>query len=268
MKLYVKHFWKVLPIIFTKDFWFTNKMLKKKRFGCLNRYVHNIYEIKQWAKKNGYSWDETWYLDSERYLYKNKVPVCMIQPYNPKIFTRYFAHQPDYTDELVENKTFLLNYSKTAKALFKFLNKEKQYLYDRDRIYEKINSAIYRKDKQYLDSNDFLTDLSHLSFGNYYDVLALKNDIKLTDEEKKEYIGDYCDKRDVLLDDYISFEDAAIAEKTNKDFDWNWTADFIPTALTRGAIDSVLCLNPNKIRGLKVTPELLDKMHDLFFKGL
>lgn len=37
MKLYVKHFWKVLPIIFTKDFWFTNKMLKKKQNKKYNK---------------------------------------------------------------------------------------------------------------------------------------------------------------------------------------------------------------------------------------
>ena len=265
MKLYLKSFWKVLPMLFTKDFWFTNKMVKKRRFGCLYTF-DNVYEIKKWAKRKGYSWDSTWYLNGERYLYKDGVPVCMIQPYNPKILTRYFAHQPDYTDELVEDKTFLLNRSKTAKALFECLNKEREYLYERDMLCEKITKNL--KNKEYINSNDFLTDLAHLSFGNYYDILELRNDSIYSNKEKQQFIGDYCDFDKIKITSYLSCSEAEEKELNGEDFDWNWTADFVPTALTEGAIDSVLCINPHKIPGLTVTPELLKRMHDLFFNGI
>lgn len=266
MQLYIRSFWRALSQIFTLDFWRVNKMLRKRHLGCLYTYEKELYEIKKWAKAKGYHWDNTWYLDGEKYLYRNGVAVCMIQPYQSKVFTRYKAHQPNYTDKLVEDKTFLLNHNKTAKALFECLNKEREYLFDRDRLCEKINNKL--SDKQYVNSNEFLSDLSELSFGNYYDILDLKHNTNLTTKEKKEYIGDYCDYDKLNFSYWLSFEDAEEKEKAGEDFEWNWTADFVPTALTRGAIDSVLCINPDKIRGLKVTPELLRRMHDLYFQGL
>ena len=45
-------------------------------------------------------------------------------------------------------------------------------------------------------------------------------------------------------------------------------ADYIPTALTRGAIDSVLCINPEKIYNIKVTPDILKRLHKIYFNGL
>ena len=268
MRLNLKHFWKVLPMIFTKDFWVVNKILKLQKVGCLYRYKYEIYEIKKWAKKKGYSWDNSWYLDGEKYLYKNKIPVCMIQPFTPRILTGYKAHQPDYEKYLVTDKTFLLNHHKTAKALFMCLNKEREYLFDRDKLCEKINSAISKKDKKYLNSDEFLSDLAKLSFGNYYDILALKNNTNLSAKEKKAYIGDYCDYDIIHLKDYITFEEADEKTLKGEDFDWQWTADFVPSGLTKGAIDSVICINPEKIHGLKVTPQLLKRLHKMFFNGL
>lgn len=268
MKLYLTHFWRVLPFIFTKDFWFTNKIVKKKRFGCLYTF-DNVYEIKKWAKKQGYSWDNTWYLDGEKYLYKNGIPVCMIQPYNSKNFTRCRAHQPDYKECINRDTTFLLNCHKTAKALFECLNKEREYLFERDKIYNKISYKLAIEDKAYLDSDEFLTDLSDLSFGNYYDVLALKNNTKLTLKEKKQYIGDYCDYGSIILSHYLSYEEYEEQEAKGNTLDyWNWTADFVPTALSEGAIDSILCINPEKLPTLKVTPALLKRMHKLYFNGI
>ena len=124
------------------------------------------------------------------------------------------------------------------------------------------------KDKEYLDSNEFLTDLAHLSFGNYYDILDLKNNNTLTLKQKKQYIGDYCDYDNIILKDYLSSEEYEELKEKDKDPDWNWTADFVPTALTRGSIDSVLCINPAKLPNLKVTATLLKRMHKLFFNGL
>ena len=83
MRLNLKHFWKALPSVFTLDFWRVNKIVRKKRFGCLYTF-DDIFAIKKWAKKKGYSWDNSWYLDGEKYLYKNGVKVCMIQPFNPR----------------------------------------------------------------------------------------------------------------------------------------------------------------------------------------
>lgn len=267
MRLNLKHFWKALPQIFTIDFWRVNKMVKKHKVGCLYTYG-DIYEIKKWAKAKGYSWDETWYLDGERYLYRKGVKVCMIQPFSPRVLTRYYAHQPDYEEYIIRDRTFLLNHNKTACALFDCLNKEKEYLFDRDKLYEKINRKLTAKDKGYLDSNEFLTDLAHLSFGNYYDILDLKNNNTLTLKQKKQYIGDYCEYDTIYLKDYLSYEEYEEKEKNNENPDWNWTADFVPTALTRGSIDSVLCINPAKLPKLKVTATLLKRMHKLFFNGL
>ncbi len=268
MRLNLTHFWKVLPSVFTFDFWRVNKIVRKKRFGCLYTF-DDIFAIKKWAKQKGYSWDNSWYLDGEKYLYKNGVKVCMIQPFNPKVLTRIKAHQPDYKDNVVCDTTFLLNHNKTANTLFECLNKERKCLYERDMLYSKIANKLAAKDKGYLNSNEFLTDLAELSFGNYYDVLALKNNPNLTLKEKKQYIGDYCDYDNIVLKHYLSNEEYDQLEaKGENDLDWNWTADFIPTALTSGAIDSVLCINPDKLPELKVTPELLKRMHDLFFKGL
>lgn len=267
MELNLKQFWKALPQVFTIDFWVVNKMVRKQRIGCLYTYK-DVYEIKKWAKKKGYSWDDTWYLDGERYLWKNGVPVCMIQPFNPRIFTRYTAHQPNYEEYVIRDRTFLLNHNKTAKALFDCLNKEREYLFDRDKLCLEISHKIAIKDKAYLDSDAFLNDLGKLSFGNYYDVLALKNNTNLTLKEKKQYIGDYCDYDTLYLKDYISNEEYDLKKAAGEDPDWNWTADFVLTALTRGAIDSVLCINPDKIRGLKVTPALLKRMHKMFFNGI
>lgn len=265
MKLCLKHFWKALLMVFTKDFWFVNKMLKLKKYGYLYQYEHELYEIKKWAKKKGYSWDNSWYLDGERYLYKNGIPVCMIQPLFPKVFTRYTAHQLNGKEYTNYDTTFLLNHHKTAKALFVCLNKERDYLFDRDKLYEKINHGL--KNKKYIASDEFLQDLANLSFGNYYDILALKNNSMLSTREKKEYVGDYCEYTPIHLKDYLSFEEAEIASKAKEEFDWNWTADFVPTGLTSGAIDSIICLDPDKIHGLKITPKLLKRLHDLYFKG-
>ena len=136
-------------------------------------------------------------------------------------------------------------------------------------LYNKIAHKIAKKDKEYLNSNEFLSDLGTLSFGNYYDVLALKNNKSLTIKEKKQYIGDYCDYGNIVLKYYLSNEEYdELKNKGENDLDWNWTADFIPTALTSGAIDSVLCINPDKLPELKVTPKLLKRMHNLFFNGL
>lgn len=267
MKLNLTHFWKVLPSIFTLDFWRVNKIVRKKRFGCLYTF-DDIFTIKKWAKKKGYSWDNSWYLAGEKYLYKNGVKVCMIQPFNPKVLTRVKAHQPDYKDNIICDTTFLLNHNKTANALFECLNRERMYLYERDVLYFKIANKFATKDKEYLNSNEFLTDLAELSFGNYYDVLALKNNSNLTLKEKKQYIGDYCDYDNIMLKDYLSNEEYEELKVKGKDPDWNWTADLIPTALTRGAIDSVLCINPEKLPKLKVTAALLKRMHKLFFNGL
>ena len=115
MRLNLKHFWKVLPSIFTLDFWRVNKIVRKKRFGCLYTFA-DIFAIKKWAKKKGYSWDNSWYLDGEKYLYKNGVKVCMIQPFNPRVLTRTKAHQPDYCDDIIIDNTFLLNHNKTDNA--------------------------------------------------------------------------------------------------------------------------------------------------------
>ena len=267
MKLNLTHFWKVLPSIFTLDFWRVNRIVRKKRFGCLYTF-DDIFAIKKWAKKKGYSWDNSWYLDGEKCLYKNGVKVCMIQPFNPKVLTRIKAHQPDYKENIIRDTTFLLNHNKTANALFECLNKERKYLYERDILYFKIANKFATKDKEYLNSNEFLTDLAELSFGNYYDVLALKNNPNLTLKEKKQYIGDYCDYDNIILKDYLSNEEYEELKTKGKDPDWNWTADLIPTALTRGAIDSVLCINPEKLPKLKVTTTLLKRMHKLFFNGL
>ena len=268
MRLNLKHFWKVLPFIFTLDFWRVNKMVRKKRFGCLYTFV-DVFAIKKWAKKKGYSWDNSWYLDGEKYLYKNGVKVCMIQPFNPRVLTRTKAHQPDYCDDIIVDNTFLLNHNKTANALFECICHEFDILHKRDMLYNKIAHKIAKKDKEYLNSNEFLSDLGTLSFGNYYDVLALKNNKSLTIKEKKQYIGDYCEYNNIVLKHYLSNEEYdELKNQGENDLDWNWTADFIPTALTSGGIDSVLCINPDKLPELKVTPELLKRMHDLFFKGL
>ena len=272
MKLFkllkLKSFWRVLPSVFTVDFWIVNKIVRKRHFGCLYTFS-DAYAIKKWAKAKGYSWDTTWYLDGEKYLYKNGVKVCMIQPFNPRVLTRIMAHQPNHCDDIVVDDTFLLNHNKTANALFECICHEFDILYERDMLYNKIAYNIAKKDKEYLNSNEFLSDLGTLSFGNYYDVLALKNNKSLTIKEKKQYIGDYCEYANVVLKHYLSNEEYDELKKQGEnDLDWNWTADFIPTALTSGAIDSVLCINPDKLPELKVTPELLKRMHNLFFKGL
>lgn len=263
----LKYFWRILPSIFTLDFWRVNKMLRKKRFGCLCIF-DNLFEIKEWAKKHGYSWDNTWYLDGERYLWKNGIPVCMIQPMFSDKLTRYMAHQPDYKEYTNKNSTFLLNHNKTANALFEALNKEREILFRRDQLCEKINYKIAKEKSKYMKSDEFIRDLAELSFENYYDILALKNNTNLSAKEKKEYIGDYCDYDSVYLKDYITWEESEKAEAANEDYEWNWTADYIPTALTRGAIDSVLCINPEKIYNVKVTPDILKRLHKIYFNGL
>ena len=261
------HFWKILPSIFTLDFWRVNKMVRKKRFGCLYTF-DNIFAIKKWAKEHGYSWDDSWYLDGERYLWKNNVPVCMIQPLSPNKLTRYKAHLLNYTDQATRNRTFLLNCNKTANALFEALNKEREILFKRDQLCEKINRKVAKEKSKYMKSDEFIRDLAELSFENYYDVLALKNNTNLSAKEKKEYIGDYCDYDSVYLKDYITWEESEELEVRNEDYEWNWTADYIPTALTRGAIDSVLCINPEKIYNVKVTPDILKRLHKIYFNGL
>ena len=258
------YFWKVLPFVFTLDFWRVNKVLHKTRFGYT---FNNLFEIKEWAKKHGYSWDNTWYLDGERYLWKNRVPVCMIQPMFNKP-TRYMAHQPDYKEYTNKNFTFLLNHNKTANALFEVLNLEREILFKRDKLCEKINYKVAKEKSKYIKSDEFIRDLAELSFENYYDILALKNNTKLSAKEKKEYIGDYCDYDIIHLKDYITWEESEELEARNEDYEWNWTADYIPTALTRGAIDSVLCINPEKIYNVKVTPDILKRLHKVFFNGL
>ena len=260
----LKYFWKVLPSVFTLDFWRVNKILRKTRFGYT---FNNLFKIKEWAKKHGYGWDDSWYLDGERYLWKNGVPVCMIQPMFNKP-TRYMAHQPDYKEYTNKNSTFLLNHNKTANALFEALNKEREILFKRDQLCEKINRKVAKEKSKYIKSDEFIRDLAELSFENYYDVLALKNNTNLSAKEKKEYIGDYCDYDPVYLKDYITWEESEKAEAANEDYDWNWTADYIPTALTRGAIDSVLCINPEKIYNVKVTPDILKRLHKVYFNGL
>lgn len=261
------HFWRILPSVFTLDFWRVNKILRKKCFGCLYT-VDNLFKIKEWAKKHGYSWDNTWYLDGERYLWKNGVPVCMIQPMFSDKLTRYMAHQPDYKEYTNKNSTFLLNRNKTANALFEALNKEREILFNRDKLCEKINRKVAKEKSKYIKSDEFIRDLAELSFENYYDILALKNNTNLSAKEKKEYIGDYCDYDPVYLKDYITWEESEKAEAANEDYEWNWTADYIPTALTRGAIDSVLCINPEKIYNVKVTPDILKRLHKIYFNGL
>ena len=258
-------FWKVLPLIFTLDFWRVNKKLLK---NSRNIYHLELNEIKKWAKKHGYYTSDGWYLDGEKYLFKNGIKLCMIQPLYYDKFTRLYAWQPNGKEGTHFDHTFLLNKHKTARALFKCLNEESNALFERDRLCDKINQHIATKDKKYLKSDEFLRELFSLSYGNYYDVLDLKNNSLYTSKEKKEFLGDYCEYKPIILSDYLSFEEADMKEARKEEFDWNWTADFIPTALTRGAIDSVLCINPSKIHGLKVTPELLKRMHDLFFKGI
>lgn len=261
----LKSFWRVLPLVFTLDFWRVNKKLLKCH-GYI--YYAELDEIKKWAKKHGYYTSNGWYLDGEKYLFKNGIKLCMIQPLYYNKFTREYAWQPNGKEGTHLDHTFLLNCHKTAKALFQCLNSECQRLYERDRLCDKINYKIAAKDKKYLKSDEFLHDLSTLSYENYYDILDLKNNTVYTNKEKRQFLGDYCDFKPVVLSDYLSFEEAEMKEARGEEFDWNWTADFIPTALTRGAIDSVLCINPSKIHGLTVTPDLLERMHKLFFNGL
>ena len=258
-------FWRVLPLLFTLDFWRINRNLLSRR-GY--KYYAELDEIKKWAKKHGYYTSDGWYLDGEKYLFKNGIKLCMIQPLYYDKLTRLYAWQPNGKEGTHFDHTFLLNKHKTARALFKCLNEESNALFERDRLCDKINQRIAAKDKKYLKSDEFLHDLAHLSRWNYYDILDLKNNTIYTNKEKKQFLGDYCDYEPIFLSDYLSFEEAEIKEATGEEFDWNWTADFIPTALTRGSIDSVLCINPSKIHGLKVTPELLKRMHNLFFKGI
>lgn len=117
--MYLKSFWKVLPLIFTKDFWFVNNKLKAYK---------DLQAIKCWAKQKGYRWDNTFYMDGEKYFWKGNVKVCMVQPYNWDVFTRYYAHQPEWINlsgkEPFGDGTFLLNRHKTAKYIFYLLNKE------------------------------------------------------------------------------------------------------------------------------------------------
>ena len=167
-------------------------------------------------------WDNTWYLDGERYLWKNGIPVCMIQPMFSDKLTRYMAHQPDYKEYTNKNSTFLLNHNKTANALFEALNKEREILFRRDQLCEKINYKIAKEKSKYMKSDEFIRDLAELSFENYYDILALKNNTNLSAKEKKEYIGDYCDYDSVYLKDYITWEESEKAEAANEDYEWNY----------------------------------------------
>lgn len=268
--MYLGYFWKILPSIFTFDFWRVNKIVrKKKRFGCIYSLEEDLYIIKKWAKKHGYTWDNTWYLDGERYLLKNNVPVCMIQPMFPRKLTRNMAHQPDYADKIVnKNHVFLLNHNKTANALFEALNAEQEILFKRDKLCEKINHKVAKEKTKYTKSDEFIYDLAELSFENYYDILALKNNTTLSVKEKKQYIGDYCEYDQVYLKDYLSWEEFEELEVKGKEYNWCWTGDYIPTALTRGAIDSVICINPDKIYNVKVTPDILKRLHKIYFNGL
>lgn len=85
----------------------------------------NLVSMKHWAKQEGYGWDNSFYMNGEKYFCKGDVNICMVQPYNWEKFTRYYAHQPEWVDlsrkEPFGDETFLLNYHKTAKYIFYIL---------------------------------------------------------------------------------------------------------------------------------------------------
>ena len=112
--MYFKNFWKVLPDLFTLDFWRVNPKLKKLAqnigYDCLS-------EAEIWAAHKGYDWCYTWYLDGEKFLLKKEICICMYSPYEEK-FTRIYAHQPDYKENYNYNDTFMLNHNKSARFFF------------------------------------------------------------------------------------------------------------------------------------------------------
>ena len=138
--MYLEHFWKILSSVFTLDFWRVNPKLKK-----LNKHLgaESIYKAKKWAKKHGYDWDNSFYMDGEKFLSKNGVAICMCQPYRHEIFTRELAHVGD-DGSVYYNTTFLLNHNKTANYLFQnFILKEQYHIFLRDMIYNEINKKYH-----------------------------------------------------------------------------------------------------------------------------
>ena len=254
--MYLHNFWKLLPSLFTLDFWFVNRKLKK----LVKNHIVGAYEIdeaKKWATKQGYTWDNTWYIDGEKFLMKDNCCICMYSPYDHE-FTRYYAHTRNYSEKKTANQTFLLNHNKTANFFFKyFLSLESKKLYDREVKYYEMNKRISAEGKDYLDSEDFLNDLHWLSMCNYYDLLDLRDNTNYSNKEKREFVGDFYSLSKIDLNEYETIE-----ENHNSNL---WINDIILTALNKEGIDSVLVINPSKLYGVKITKELLKRLQKEFF---
>lgn len=263
--MYLRNFWKLLPSLFTLDFWFVNRKLKKlakEHVGALE-----IYKAKQWATKHGYSWDNTWYLDGEKFVMKNNCCICMYSPYEQTL-TRFYTHMKNFSDKKVPNNTFLLNCNKTANFLLeKFMVTESKILYEREVKYYEMNKRISAEGKDYLDSKEFLLDLHWLSMYNYYDILDLRDNTNYSNKEKREFVGDFDTYSKIDLNNFLSIEEVEEKVKNKEVYKWNWANDTILTALTEEGIDSVLVINPTKLYGVKVTKDLLKRLNKEFFES-
>lgn len=246
-------FWKMLPCIFSLDFWRVNPQLKK----C-NTWI-DAYNWNQEYEK--FIFDEHFYQDGEKYLFDNKHrPLCMCQPMFGDL-TRSRAWQPDYNTYWNHDRQFLLNKNKTANHFMKkFLFRMQKIKFDRTMLLEKISRKVAQdkniKTDKYVDSDDFLSDLYKLSMYNYFDIMDLMLNSFYSTKEKNACLYDFYSLEPVRISDYTIFVKGIT--------DDIWTNDFIPTAKSRKhQVDSIIVIPPQY--NIKITKSILERMNKKYF---
>ena len=259
-KLNLKDFWYMLGQVFTWRYWFVPKALK------LNGYS-GIVLIKIYMTSKGYSLIKATNEENKKEtiyeLWKKDHLLCILRR-NRETSTMEYSRM-DQDNE--KDSTFLLNTHKSAKYFVERLSEMYEKLNDRDDLYEYIAEMIKKIGEKFLDTDEFLKILYKLSFGYYFDILDLKNNINFSKKEKKDLIGDFADLIPIDISKFLSYEEMLeLPENSHTIMDsYGWSDDIIPTAKSSGDIDAVVCINPTKIPLTKISKDILKKLHDRYF---
>lgn len=256
MKIYLKNFFDSIFQLFLYSFWRVPKELDSKWNNRFSEYL----KIKKYINKKEYmiiSKDNCYILLNKHGLHLSVVDI------NSLTYTRKIGSEVD--------KTFLLNKNITAKYILSVYTSVQRFLNCREQLYETINKRYEELGQKYINSDEFLSHLHQLSYGNYYDIMELKNNINYTNKEKLKFLGDYYSGTFVSINCFRTFEEIEEIELNSIDEkEYNnlcfWTNDKVATALSLNDIDSIICINPSKIHGITLNKNILTRMKKKYFK--